>query len=166
MDGPEAICASGKHVMNIGVAQRHGLIVNISSPGARCYMHSVIYGMGKAATDKMAHDMARELRAYQVAAVSLWPGIVLTERVMPAVESGQLPPEYAALKDGFESQEYAGRIIDALFQAPDLHQRSGRSWYTAELGQIYDVQDRDGNIPASYRHILGGPAEPSEAEIM
>ena len=105
-------------------------------------------------------------RAYQVAAVSLWPGIVLTERVMPAVESGQLPPEYAALKDGFESQEYAGRIIDALFQAPDLHQRSGRSWYTAELGQIYDVQDRDGNIPASYRHILGGPAEPSEAEIM
>ncbi|GAA4102402.1 hypothetical protein GCM10022414_30210 [Zhongshania borealis] len=35
-----------------------GLVVNTSSAGGRCYMHGPAYGAGKAAVDKMAHDMA------------------------------------------------------------------------------------------------------------
>ena len=36
----------------------------------------------KAAIDKMMHDMAIDLAPYGVAAISLWPGMVCTERVL------------------------------------------------------------------------------------
>lgn len=53
-----------------------GLVVNTSSFGARCYMHGPAYGAGKAAVDKMAHDMAHDFRPFGVAAVALWMGML------------------------------------------------------------------------------------------
>lgn len=47
-----------------------GLVVNTSSFGGRCYMHGPAYGAGKAAVDKMAHDMAVDFQPYGVAAIS------------------------------------------------------------------------------------------------
>ncbi len=41
------------------VARRQGLIVNISYWAARKHIGNVIYGVSKAATDKMTSDMAR-----------------------------------------------------------------------------------------------------------
>lgn len=145
------------------VAQKEGLIVNISSPGARCYIHSAIYGIGKAGADKMAQDMAKELRPHNVAALSLWLGIVMTERTQEAMKAA--PEAYEALEPGLETPEYPGRIIAALAADPDLMTRSGQAWYTAELGAEYGIEDANGRIPASYRPMLGGPAEPSAAMI-
>lgn len=56
------------------VPRRTGLIVNISSFGTRGHLHSVLYGISKAGLDKMASDMAADLRDHDVHAVSLWPG--------------------------------------------------------------------------------------------
>jgi len=147
------------------VEQKSGMIVNISSPGARCYLHSAIYGMGKAATDKMSHDIGKELLEHRVAALSLWPGIVKTERIAPAVEADALPEEYAALKPGMESPEYSGRIIDAIAQREDYLDYSARTWWNAELGEALGVRDIDGQQPASYAEFMGSPATPSEAMI-
>ena len=58
----------------------------ISSPGARCYMHGPAYGAGKAAIDKMAADMAVDLRKQNVAALSLWAGMTMTERSQVAMQ--------------------------------------------------------------------------------
>src|ERR1044071_9650804 len=52
------------------VAQRSGLIFNISFWAARKSVGNVAYGVSKAATDKMTADVGRELRAHGVAAVS------------------------------------------------------------------------------------------------
>ncbi len=145
------------------VEQGAGLIVNISSPGARCYIHSPVYGIGKAGADKMAQDMAKELRPHGVAALSLWLGIVMTERTNLAMEAA--PEAYKALEPGLETPEYPGRIIAVLAADPELMSRSGQAWYTSELGAEYKVEDVNGRIPASYREMLGGPAEPSEAMI-
>src|SRR5699024_5949963 len=62
------------------VAGGGGLVVNTSSFGGRCYMHGPAYGAGKAAVDKMAHDMAHDFRPFGVAAISLWMGMLRTER--------------------------------------------------------------------------------------
>jgi dehydrogenase/reductase SDR family member 1 len=40
--------------------------------------------VSKAATDKMTADMAMELRPHAVTVVSLYPGLVRTEKVMEA----------------------------------------------------------------------------------
>ena len=46
---------------------------------------NVAYGVGKAGLDKLSRDMAHELREHGVAALSLWPGLVSTERITAAM---------------------------------------------------------------------------------
>src|SRR5215213_11248395 len=53
------------------IAQRRGLIVNISFWAAQKHIGNVAYGTSKAATDKMTADMAKELKPYGVTVVSL-----------------------------------------------------------------------------------------------
>src|SRR5216683_6755977 len=60
------------------IAQRRGLIVNISTWSAQKHIGNVAYGVSKAATDKMTADMATELKPHGVAVVSLYPGLVRT----------------------------------------------------------------------------------------
>ena len=64
-----------------------GLIVITSSFGGRCYMHGPAYGAGKAAADKMAHDMAIDFKPHNVAVISLWMGLLLTERTQAVFEA-------------------------------------------------------------------------------
>ena len=66
------------------VPRRSGLIVNISFWAAQKHVGNVAYGVSKAATDKLTTDTAHELRAHNVAVVSLYPGLVRTEKVMEA----------------------------------------------------------------------------------
>src|SRR5262245_42812968 len=68
------------------IAKRRGLIVNVSHWAAQKHIGNVAYGVSKAATDKMTADMAAELRPHGVAVVSLYPGMVRTEKVMEAAE--------------------------------------------------------------------------------
>lgn len=153
------------HAAPIMIKQGAGMIVNISSPGARAYLHSVIYGIGKAGTDKMMHDMGKELRDHNVAAFALWPGIVKTERLQPAIEADALPAEYEPLKPGMESAEFPGRIIDAIASRTDFMRFSGRSWWNSELAKELEVSDLDGGQPMSYASFMGEPGIPPDTMI-
>jgi NAD(P)-dependent dehydrogenase (short-subunit alcohol dehydrogenase family) len=64
------------------IAQRRGLIVNISFWAAQKHIGNVAYGVSKAATDKLTADMATELKPHGVAVVSLYQGLVRTEKVI------------------------------------------------------------------------------------
>ena len=108
-------------------------------------------------------DMGVELKPHNVACLSLWLGLVRTERTTMVLE--QSPEQYAALSDGIESPEYPGRVIDAVANDPNYMERSGRVWISAELGQAYGVTDIDGREPQSYRAMLGDPPEPSPVVI-
>ena len=55
---------------------------------ARRHLGNVIYGVAQAGADKMAADMAQELRPHGVAAISLYPGLVRTVRVLAAADQG------------------------------------------------------------------------------
>lgn len=143
------------------MTERGGLIAFTSSPGARCYMHGPAYGAGKAAVDKMAHDMAHDLRPYEVATVSLWLGLMNTERTRAVLEAE--PDKYR--NTHFESAEFPGRVLAALYQDPARMQRSGQTYYSAELAEHYGVTDIDGRQPPSYRAWLGEPVQFSTAVV-
>lgn len=143
--------------------QKEGLIVNISSFGARCYMHGPAYGAGKAATDKFAVDMAVDLKPHNVASISLWMGLVRTERTQAVFDAE--PDKYADIAATVESPEFGGRVIAALANSDNLMERSGRVWIAAELGEELGIKDVDGSQPPSHRAFLGGPAEPSPAIV-
>ncbi len=140
-----------------------GLVINTSSPGGRCYMHGPAYGAGKAAVDKMAHDMAVDFKAYNVAVVALWMGILKTERTMAAINAQ--PELYGAMLEVAESPEYSGRVIAALAQDPGRMAFSGKVCMAAELGQHYGVFDTDGAQPPSPRGMFGAVTEYSDVVI-
>lgn len=132
-----------------------GLIVNTSSFGGRCYMHGPAYGAGKAAVDKMAHDMAVDFRPHNVAVISLWMGLLKTERTKALFEGA--PDRYKSFAAAAESPEFTGRLIDALTRDPHLMKRSGQVLIGAELGEELNVRDVDGTSPRSHRETLGAP---------
>jgi NAD(P)-dependent dehydrogenase (short-subunit alcohol dehydrogenase family) len=43
---------------------------------------AVAYGVGKEAVDRMAADMALELKPFGITCISLWPGMAQTELVV------------------------------------------------------------------------------------
>jgi NAD(P)-dependent dehydrogenase (short-subunit alcohol dehydrogenase family) len=132
---------SASHAARLMVPLRHGLIVNISFWAAQKYVGNAIYGVSKAATDKMTADMAHELRPHQVAVVSLYPGLVRTEAVMAAAKEGWLDLSNS------ESPEFGGRVIEALSRDPALLERTGKVWVAAALAAEYGVEDVDGRRP-------------------
>lgn len=141
-----------------------GLVVNISSAGARCYMHGPAYGAAKAACDKMSHDMAHDFKPQGVSVVALWPGLVKTERTL-AVCAAE-PEKYGAWLDMGETPTFVGRVIVALqADAQRLDQRSGRVFFAAELAQEYGVKDVGDVQPPSHRAFLGDPTEFSAAVV-
>jgi dehydrogenase/reductase SDR family protein 1 len=135
-----------------------GLIVNVSSPGAVGYTHNVVYGVAKAALDRMTADMALELEPHRVAAVSIWPGIVNTEllQTIPPDENGQrilsLPGEGDYDLANAETPRFAGRAVVALAVDPQVTQRSGRAFYVADLADSYGFTDVDGRVPRPPSH--------------
>jgi NAD(P)-dependent dehydrogenase (short-subunit alcohol dehydrogenase family) len=135
--------------------RRAGLVVNVSSHGSRDYILSVPYGIGKAGIDKVTHDAALELRAHGIAVVSLWPGLVLTERIMSrAVEGpdGTLAVEGLDLSLG-ESPRFSGRAIAALATDPDVMTRSGACVAASTLAREYGFTDVDGHVPPEIRNL-------------
>lgn len=132
------------------VAQKQGLVVNISSPGARYYYVHPAYGAAKAALDRLTRDMAHHLEPYGVAVVALWPYFVITERLqMLDAEEWELD------LSGAESLRYTGRAIVALANDDDVLARTGRSFTTRQLALAYGFRDEDGSLP------LGSP-EPED----
>lgn len=144
------------HAAPMMVAAKRGLIASISFYGAVSYFHGAAYGAAKAGTDKMMRDMAVDLAPHGVAAVSIWPGFVLTDAVK-AIPPEHLPEELRANLPNWESPEFTGRVINALADAPDLAALSGQALIGAELGVRFGIVDLDGKQPVSYRDSMGKP---------
>jgi dehydrogenase/reductase SDR family member 1 len=137
--GVRAHYVAGALAARMMVEQRGGLIVNISFWAAQRFIGNVAYGVSKAATDKLTADMARELKEHNVAVVSLYPGLVRTEKVMEA----------AAFLDmsNSESPQFIGRAVKALASDPNVLEKSGRVLVAAALAEEYGFTDIDGKQP-------------------
>jgi dehydrogenase/reductase SDR family protein 1 len=121
------------------IAQQWGFIVNISTWAAQKHIANVAYGASKAATDKLTADMAFELLPFGVAVVSLYPGLVRTEKVMEAAQWLDL--------SNSESPEFIGRAVAALATDPQLLRHTGKVLVAAALAGQYGFTDIDGRTP-------------------
>lgn len=153
------------HAAPLLVNNGEGLVVNTSSFGGRCYMHGPAYGAGKAAVDKMAHDMAHDFRPHGIAAISLWMGMLQTERTEKLFESGTDSEQYKNFLANAESAEFPGRVINALARDDRLMDRSGQVLIAAEIAEELGVTDINGAQPPSHRGMLGDPPTFSAAVV-
>jgi dehydrogenase/reductase SDR family protein 1 len=147
------------------VKQESGLIANVSSMGAVTYLHSVAYGTAKAGLDKLAADLAHELRPHGVAAISLWPGLVRTELILSQCRdngrgglemvlpqhAGDDGPEQAIDLVISESPRFTGMAVAAVYADEKRMDKSGRAFACAELALEYGFVDEDGSQPPVIR---------------
>ncbi|MET0388251.1 MAG: SDR family NAD(P)-dependent oxidoreductase [Polyangiales bacterium] len=146
------------HAAPLMAAARSGLIVAISGYVGVTYTYGVLFGMCKSAVDRMARDMAIELAPHSVASISLWQGLTFTERAQrnlarnPAMKTQTVTNPAVGC-----SVEFPGRVIAALAVDPQLMQRTGGTFITAELAQAYGVTDVDGQVIPSLRAQRGAP---------
>lgn len=143
--------------------KRGGLVAFTSSFGAGCYMHGPAYGAQKAGCDKMAADMAVDFEGHDVAVVSLWLGMQLTQR--SELASSGHPEQYRQFLAVAETPHYNGRLIHALWCDPERQRHSGQALISAELAPQYGLLDVGDRQPMSWREQLGGPRPVHPARI-
>ena len=136
--GVRAAYVASQHAARAMVPMRRGLIVHISSPAGKKFGGNTVYGIAKAATDKMAADMAHELAPHGVTVVSLYPGLVRTESVLAA---GVFDLSNS------ESPEFIGRAVAALASDPGVARWNGSVVVAAALAAEYGFTDIDGKTP-------------------
>jgi dehydrogenase/reductase SDR family protein 1 len=139
--GVRAAWVCSAYAARMMVPRSRGLIVNISFWPAQKYIGNTIYGVAKAATDKLTADTAHELRQHQVAVVSLYPGLVRTESVLEAAAQGWLNLSNS------ESPEFIGRVVAGLAADPAVMQLSGQVVVAAAYALQHAIADVDGRQP-------------------
>ncbi len=137
--GARAHYVASRLAAPVMIARRSGLIVNLSFWAAQKHIGNVAYGVSKAATDKLTSDMAHELKSQNVAVVSLYPGLVRTEKVMAASAWLDL--------SNSESPQFTGRAVAALAADSNVMEKSGKVLITARLAEEYGFTDVDGKQP-------------------
>jgi NAD(P)-dependent dehydrogenase (short-subunit alcohol dehydrogenase family) len=139
--------------------RKQGLIVTISSWGGLAPIFGIAYGTGKSACDRLASDMAVELKPFNVASISLWPGIVGTEQFHQLaddnLEDNDSNLGVAAIADKFnwETPLFVGRVIASLYNDPELIRRTGKVQIAAELAANYGIVDEYERCPVSLRSL-------------
>jgi NAD(P)-dependent dehydrogenase (short-subunit alcohol dehydrogenase family) len=144
------------HAARLMSARNSGLIVAISGYVGVTYTYDVVFGTGKAGVDRMARDMAIELKPHNVASLSLWQGFTYTERARISLDRN---PGMAAqlVSEAGSSPEFPGRVIAAMARDPQIMQRSGGTYIAAEVAADYGVTDVAGRCPKSVRAQRGAP---------
>jgi NAD(P)-dependent dehydrogenase (short-subunit alcohol dehydrogenase family) len=122
------------------VQQQSGLIVHLTATAGEGYSENVAYGASKATINRLAADMAHELKAQQVTVLALCPFIVATEMLLAGRKSQRL-------EKWMETPLFVGRAVVALASDPHILAKTGQVYYTRALAQEYGFTDVEGHQP-------------------
>src|SRR5918993_834124 len=98
------------------IASGGGLVVSLSSFAGQVVVPPVPYGVAHAALDRLARDTAEDLRPHGVAAISLYPGLVLTESVVANLQ-------HFAHETNRETPLFVGRTVGGRTVRPWARRR-------------------------------------------
>ena len=155
--GPRSHFVAAWHAAPLMVPQKSGLIVAINGFAGVTYTFGVVFGTAKSAVDRMARDMAIELKPHNIASISLWQGLTLTEKAQYnlALQKEKMTSSITNMTGS--SVEHPGRVIAALATDQDIMKRSGGTFITTEVAMDYGITDIDGRVIPSARDSRGGP---------
>jgi NAD(P)-dependent dehydrogenase (short-subunit alcohol dehydrogenase family) len=146
------------HAAKIMVPRKSGLIVATSGYVGVTYTYGVVFGTCKSAVDRIARDMAIELKSHRVASLSMWLGLTFTERAERNLNRNPAMKTQTVTNPNVGSSvEFPGRVIAALAKDAEIMKRTGGTYIAAELARDYGVTDVDGAVPPSLRAQRGSP---------
>ena len=122
------------------------MIFNITSPAGLTYLFNAAYSVGKAALDRMTHDLGLELLPRGVSVIGLRPGPVRTEFIEDQASKG-----VSVMTEGVETPIFIGRVAAAVAADSARLDMTGRVHWTTDLGSRYGLVDEVGAVPMSAR---------------
>ncbi len=133
------------------VAQKSGLLVEITDGDTPRYRGSFFYDLVKSTVIRMAFGMAEELRPSGVTALAVTPGFLRSEYMLDYFgvseanwrEGVKVEPHFIAS----ETPYFVGRAVAALAADPNIAAKAGGVYASWTLSDEYGFVDMDGNRP-------------------
>ena len=141
---------ASKHAAPMLVAAGRGLIVNTTSWYRNVYTGHLFYDLAKHTINRLAFDMAQDLRPHGVAAMAVAPGWMRTELVLEAFGVGEADWRTVPELKQTETVLYVGRAIAALAADARIMAKTGRTLLVGELAREYGFTDEDGTQPPPF----------------
>jgi NAD(P)-dependent dehydrogenase (short-subunit alcohol dehydrogenase family) len=148
---------TSRHGAPLMVAQKSGLIVEITDGNLGGYRGQVLYDLVKASINRLGYTMAWDLLDSGVTALTVSPGFLRSEAILEGFGVTE-----ANWRDGIKSDPlfaesetpfYVGRAVAALAADPKVSEKSGAAFFAADLASEYGFTDVDGRTPHFWRGI-------------
>jgi NAD(P)-dependent dehydrogenase (short-subunit alcohol dehydrogenase family) len=148
---------TSRHGAPLLVAQKRGLIVEVTDGDTPAYRGNLFYDLAKASVIRLALGMAEELRPHGVTALAVTPGFLRSEAVLDYLgvteanwqEGARRDPHFSASETPF----FVGRAIAALAADPNIAAKAGGVYSSWGLSDEYGFSDIDGRRPHWGRHF-------------
>ncbi len=155
---------TSRHAAPLMLAQRRGLIVEITDGDTAAYRGNLFYDLAKASVIRLAFAMAEELRPHGVAALAVTPGFLRSEAMLAHFGVSEANWQDGAKQDphfiASETPYFVGRAVAALAADPDVLRKSGGVYASWTLSDEYGFSDRDGRRPHWGRYFAEHVARP------
>jgi NAD(P)-dependent dehydrogenase (short-subunit alcohol dehydrogenase family) len=154
-DGVHTRIITSYYAVPLMIAQRSGLIIEITDGNYIGYNSAgLYYSLTKTSANLLAYFLAKELKQYEITALSLTPGYLRSERMLAHFGVTKENWRDAIAQDEVfahsESPYYVGRAVVALATDPNILLKSGRSLSAGWLARDYGFTDLDGSQPPGY----------------
>jgi NAD(P)-dependent dehydrogenase (short-subunit alcohol dehydrogenase family) len=142
---------TNRYAAPLMVAQRQGLIIEVTDGVSDAYRGNLFYDLAKASVIRLAVAMSEELRPYNVTALALTPGFLRSEAMLDHFGVTEANWQEGAKKDphfiASETPYFVGRAVAALAADPQVHAKSGKALSSWDLSVEYGFKDIDGRQP-------------------
>jgi NAD(P)-dependent dehydrogenase (short-subunit alcohol dehydrogenase family) len=133
------------------VAQRSGLIIEVTDGDGTHYRGNLGYDLAKQAVIRLAYGMQQELAEHAVTALAVTPGYLRSEAMLEHFGVSEENWREAIGRDAhFAASEtpcFVGRAIAALASDPQVSRYGGQVLTSWDLSEQYGFSDIDGRRP-------------------
>lgn len=133
------------------VAQKRGLIVEITDGHTVDYRGNFFYDLAKSTVIRLAFAMSEELRPHHVTALAVTPGFLRSEAMLDLFGVTEANWQEGAKKDphfiASETPYFVGRAVAALAADPKVARKSSQALSSWDLSVEYGFSDLDGQQP-------------------
>lgn len=129
------------------IAQQRGLIVTTTFWDRDRYIKgNMFYDLAKATMNRLAFDVAEELKPHGITSLAVAPGWMRTEIILAAFGTDEASWQHVPPLARTESPRYLGRAVAALAGDANVHAKTGTVQYVGNLAREYGFTDVDGRV--------------------
>ena len=148
---------TAKYAAPLMVAQKSGLIVEITDGDHAGYRGALFYDLAKMGVIRLGFAMAEDLRAHGVTSLTVTPGFLRSEEMLERFGATEENWREGAKKDPYfaesETPCFVGRAVASLAADANVAAKAGQVFASWTLAREYGFTDIDGGRPDWGAHV-------------